>query len=90
METGFTRLLETRLECGDTSALFEERICARCCCCCSRPAGVLHCAFEAEAGTEERTCLLPEDQGALSFWTEQAGTPADLGEGCGVLEAGHS
>lgn len=87
METGFTRLLETRLECGDTSALFEERICARCC---SRPAGVLCCAFEAEAGTEEYTCPLPEDQGALSFWTAQAGTPADLGEGCGVLEAGHS
>lgn len=28
-----------------------------------------HCAFEAEAGTEECTCPLPEDQGALSFWT---------------------
>lgn len=34
-----------------------------------RPAGVLHCAFEAEAGTEECSCPFPEDQGALSFWT---------------------
>lgn len=59
METDLTRLLETRLECGDSSALFEERIYARCW---GRPAGVLHCAFEAEAGP------LPEDQGALSFW----------------------
>lgn len=66
METGFTRSLETRLECGDTSALFEERIYARCC---GRPAGVLHCVFEAEAGTEECSWPLPEDQDALSFWT---------------------
>lgn len=31
-------------------------------------AGVLHCAFEAEAGTEEYACPLPEAQGTLSFW----------------------
>lgn len=45
--------------------------------------------FEAEAGMEECSCPLPEDQGVLSFWTVKGllslsskwAKQVDLGEG---------